>query len=213
MRRAPGIRVDMEESRVPASTAARPMEIRSGGPVWVRAIEPADAGELRRAFEHLSEQSRYRRFFTGMRTLSDGTLRALTELDHIDQEALIASPAEDSPTIIGVARFARYSHDRALADLAITVADEWHGRGVATGLLRLLNRRAAEVGITHFTADMLADNRAVLALVQAAGGSDTTGAGGTVITARIDIRDETDVVACDAAAVLRAAARLTARAR
>lgn len=99
-----------------------------------------------------------------------------------------------------------------MADLAITVADEWHGRGVATGLLRLLCRRAAEVGIAHFTADMLADNRAVLALVHAAGGIATTSAG-TVLTSRIDIRDEVDVVVCEAAAVLRAAAEFTACAR
>jgi RimJ/RimL family protein N-acetyltransferase len=124
-----------------------------------------------------------------MRTLSDGTLRTLTEVDHVDQEALVASPARDSSTIIGVARFVRYVHDHVVADLAITVADEWHGRGVATGLLRLLSRRAAEVGITRFTADMLSDNRAVLALVQAAGGVETTGAGGTIVTARVHVED------------------------
>jgi len=51
------------------------LQLRSGDHVWVRPIEAADADELRRAFAALSEQSRYRRFFTGMRTVSDARLR------------------------------------------------------------------------------------------------------------------------------------------
>ncbi len=185
---------------------ARPMTLRSGGQVWVRQIEPGDAAQLRQAFEQLSEQSRYRRFFTGMRTLSDPLVRALTEVDHVDKDALIALPTEDTDAIIGVARFARDPHDPTTADLALTVADEWQGRDLATGLLRLLGRRAAEVGIAHFTVDMLAENRAVLALVRAAGGVQTSSTG-TTVTSQIDVQDEADVLACDIAAVLRASAR------
>lgn len=65
---------------------ARALALRSGCQVWVRPIEPADGPELRWAFEHLSEQSRYRRFFTGMPTLSDAMVRRLTEIDHVDEK-------------------------------------------------------------------------------------------------------------------------------
>jgi RimJ/RimL family protein N-acetyltransferase len=189
--------------------AGRPMTVRTGDRVWVRPIEPGDASELRRAYEQLSEQSRYRRFFTGMPTLSDSLLRTLTEVDHVDREALVALPSEDSETIVGVVRFVRDRYDSTTADLAITVADEWQGRGLATGLLELLGRRASEVGIAHFTVDMLAENRAVLALVRSAGGvpvADT----GTTLTSQIDIGDDeegVDLVSWDVAAVLRAVAR------
>lgn len=190
---------------------ARSMSLRSGGTVWVRPIRPSDAPELRRGFERLSEQSRYRRFFTGMPTLSDALLRTLTEVDHVDEEALVAVPRKGSRTIVGVARYVRDRDDPTTADLAITVADDWHGRGLGSGLLALLGHRASEAGIHHFTADMLAENRAVLALVRAAGGVPTADAG-TTVTSRIDLGDERDgderdVVTCDAAAVLRAAAR------
>lgn len=185
---------------------ARALALRTGAQVWVRPIRPADGPELRRAFEHLSAQSRYRRFFTGMPTLSDAMVRQLTEVDHVDEEALVAVPDKGSRTIVGVARFVRDRHDPATADLAITVADEWHGRGLGSALLALLSRRASEVGIRHFTADMLAENRAVLALVRSAGGTPTADEGSTV-TSRIDIADEPEAVPCDAAAVLRAAAR------
>ena len=185
---------------------AEVLALRTGGPVWVRPIRPADGPELRRAFEHLSAQSRYRRFFTGMPMLSDALVRRLTEVDHVDEEALVAVPDEGSRTIVGVARFVRDRHDPAAADLAITVDDEWHGRGLGSGLLGLLSRRASELGIRHFTADMLAENRAVLALVRSAGGTPTADAG-TTVTSRIDLADEPEAVRCDAAAVLRAAAR------
>lgn len=116
-------------------------------------------------------------------------MRALTEVDHVDREALVASPSESWHTIIGVPRFVRDRHDATTADLAITVADEWHGRGLGTGLLRLLSRRASEVGIAHFTADMLAENRAVLALVRAAGGVPR-GSTGSTVTSQIDLDSE-----------------------
>lgn len=172
----------------------------------MRPIRRGDAPELRRAFERLSVQSRYRRFFTGMPTLSDALVRTLTEVDHVDSEALVAVPERDASTIVGVARFVRDRSDPTTADLAVTVADDWHGQGLGSGLLALLSRRASAVGIHHFTADMLADNRAVLALVRSAGGVRTADTGSTV-TSRIDIGGEPEVLACDMAAVLRATAR------
>lgn len=182
------------------------MRLRSGREVWVRPIRRGDGPELRRAFERLSEQSRYRRFFTGIPTLSDALVRRLTEVDHVDSEALVAVPERDSSIIVGVARYVRDSRDPTTADLAITVADDWHRQGLGSGLLTRLSGHASAVGIHHFTANMLADNRAVLALVRAAGGVRTTDSGSTV-TSRIDIDGEPEVLACDAAAVFRAAAR------
>jgi RimJ/RimL family protein N-acetyltransferase len=182
------------------------VRLRSGDRVWVRPIEPADAPGLREGFARLSEQSRYQRFFTGMPGLSDALLRTFTEIDHVDHEALVAVPSEGSRTIVGVARFVRDKAAPTTADLAVTVADEWHGRGLATCLLRLLGHRAGQVGVEHFTVDMLADNRAVLALVRSAGGV-RTGTSGSTVTSRIDIDDQVDVVPCDVAEVLRAAAR------
>jgi RimJ/RimL family protein N-acetyltransferase len=182
------------------------VELRSGDRVWVRPIGPGDAVELRRAFELLSEQSRYRRFFTVRSTLSNAMVRTFTEVDHVDHEALVALPAPDAGTILGVARFVRDREAGTTADLAITVADGWHGRGMATALLRLLSRQASQVGIVHFTADMLAENRAVLALVRAAGGVQAATSGSTV-TAHIEVNDQPQIAPCDVVPVLRPAAR------
>jgi RimJ/RimL family protein N-acetyltransferase len=122
----------------------------------VRPIEPDDKDALTSAFAHLSEQSRYQRFMAPIVELSESQLRYLTEIDHRDHEALIAFDAESGDGV-GVARYVRLD-DRSRAEAAITVIDEWQGRGLGTGLCQLLAERARAEGIDCFTALLLAEN-------------------------------------------------------
>ncbi len=71
----------------------RTVTLRDGARVTLRPITSDDKDRLREAFERLGEESRYRRFFSPMRTLSPATLRYLTEIDHHDHEALVAQEA------------------------------------------------------------------------------------------------------------------------
>ena len=121
----------------------------------MRPIEPDDKDGLHAAFERLSEQSRYQRFLTPLSELSDSQLRYLTEVDHRDHEALVAS--EPDGTIVGVARFVRLD-DPSRAEAAVTVIDDWQGRGLGTALTQLLAERAREEGLERFTALLLAGN-------------------------------------------------------
>ena len=134
----------------------------------VRALRPDDAPGLAEAFEQLSETSRYRRFFTAKPHLSEQTLAFLTDVDHHDHEALVAV-APDSGQLVGVARFIRIPGEPDLAEVAVTVIDSWQRRGLGTALLRELAQRAAEEGIRHFTAEMLAENKPMLTLARRPG--------------------------------------------
>jgi GNAT superfamily N-acetyltransferase len=125
--------------------------------VVVRPIRPDDKAALVRGFERLSEQSRYQRFMTGIQELSDGDLAYLTEVDHHDHEALIAFNAAEPGEEAGVARFVRVDGD-AVAEAAVTVMDDWQGRGLGTALCNLLAERAREEGIVRFQALLLATN-------------------------------------------------------
>lgn len=122
----------------------------------MRPIEPSDKDALRDAFERLSLRSRYERFFSPMDHLSPTMLRYLTEVDHHDHEALVACDPE-SDQLIGVARYVR-EEDPTKAEAAITVADDWHGRGLGTALLSELAERARQEGVEKFTAFVLAKN-------------------------------------------------------
>lgn len=164
------------------------LTLRSRQNVWVRPVRPDDAGELQRAFALLSDLSRYQRFLTGTPRLTDDMASFFSTVDHKDHEALVALPTQSSREIIGVARFIRYAKNGDEADLAITVADQWHGKGLGSGLLDLLSTRAREENVRRFTVDMLATNTAVRALVSAAGGH-TEVDDGSLIAGHIDLTD------------------------
>src|SRR5207244_7801697 len=58
---------------------------------------------------------------------------------------------------------------RRVAEVAFVVADELHGRGLATRLLEQLAARAGAVGIESFLAEVLPENRAMLEVFEHVG--------------------------------------------
>ena len=179
--------------------------LRSGHRVLLRALRPDDAPGLAEAFEQLSETSRYRRFFTAKPHLSERSLAFFTDVDHHDHEALVAV-TPGSGQLVGVARFIRNPREPDQAEGAVTVIDSWQRRGLGTALLRELAQRAAEEGIRHFTAEILAENRPMLTLARRLGHAETADCGSTV-SARIDLTAATEQADTDSYDLLRAAAR------
>jgi GNAT superfamily N-acetyltransferase len=136
------------------------VSVADGLSVLVRPIEPGDKRRLADAFERLSPETRYRRFFAPLERLSQRDLRYLTEIDHRDHEALAAVNPENG-AIIGVARYVR-SADPAEAEVAVVVGDPWQHKGVATALLERLVERARATGIDHFVALVMSENEEAL---------------------------------------------------
>jgi len=70
-------------------------------------------------------------------------------LDSVDQQAHVAVVlyAEGQP--IGVGRLRRSASDPSVADLAVTVADDWQGQGAGTMLARDALARADDVREIH----------------------------------------------------------------
>ena len=142
--------------------------LRDGSEVTVRPVRSTDAALLADGFTRLSERSRQQRFLGVKNHLTVAELRFLTSVDHHDHEALGALSRDGRG--VGVARFIRDSEDPASAEIAITIVDEWHGRGLGTKLLELLSDRARAEGVARFTATVAADNIASIKMVRNAGG-------------------------------------------
>lgn len=143
--------------------------LNDGTLVALRHIRPEDAAELKRGFDHLSPASRHRRFLgAALTSLSDEQLRYLTNVDQDRHVAIVAEtvPADGSaPVGLGVARYVREADDPAVAEVAITVADEWQGKGLGRILALTLARAAHERGVQRFRGEVLADNAAIRGLL------------------------------------------------
>jgi RimJ/RimL family protein N-acetyltransferase len=179
--------------------------LRSGDVVRIRQVRPDDAPALARAYANLGEQSRYRRFFTVMPELPDATLKAAVEVDHVDQEALVAVPLL-STEIVGESRFIRLPDQPGTAEVGVTVVDGWQGRGLGSALLARLSECAAAAGIEYFTAEILAENRTMLALLPGLGQVETESSG-PVVTARVELGEPSRQAHPDLLDLLTAAAR------
>ena len=187
------------------ASRAQLVTLRSGDVVRIRQVRPDDAQALVRAYANLGEQSRYRRFFTVMPQLPESTLKAAVEVDHTDHEALVAVPLL-SAEIVGECRFIRLADQPDTAEVGVTVVDAWQGRGLGSALLARLSERAAEAGIEYFTAEVLAENRTMLALLPGLGQVETE-SHGPVVAARVELAEPPRQASPDFLDLLTAAAR------
>lgn len=145
--------------------------LRDGTDAFVVPLERTDRAQLAAEFETLSPESRRRRFLAPVRHLSDVMLEHLVDdVDGIDHVALVlcAETTPDTYDPVALARIVRYADVTDAADLAVTVKDDWQGRGVATALLDVLVRERP-VGVTRIVTEVLKDNPASLAMLRRLG--------------------------------------------
>jgi RimJ/RimL family protein N-acetyltransferase len=143
--------------------------LQDGVRVVIREIRPSDRHLLEGSRARFSDESMRRRFLGPKPTLTGTELRYLTEVDGQDHHAIVAVPIDDLGAIVAVARFVRLAGDPTTAEAAIIVADEYQGRGLGKQLAHQLADAARERDIRRFTASMLTDNAAALALMRTLG--------------------------------------------
>jgi nucleotide-binding universal stress UspA family protein/RimJ/RimL family protein N-acetyltransferase len=153
--------------------------LRNGARVTLRPIAPEDKPLLAAIFERLSAESRYRRFFTTKAELSAAELDYFVDVDHRDHEAIIAIDTSGGEAL-GVARFIRSTDDAEVAEVAVTVADDWQGRGLGRALLDRLTYRARREGVRRFSALVQSDNPASLGLLEGVGDTQRRSDSGVV---------------------------------
>jgi succinyl-CoA synthetase alpha subunit/GNAT superfamily N-acetyltransferase len=139
--------------------------LSDGETVSIRPITPADAPRLAAFHNRQSDESRYRRYFTPKPTLSQRELDHFTNVDLVDRAALMV---ESHGELLGWASYERWP-GRDDADTSFMVDDAHQGTGIATLLLEHLAAIAVSNGIERFTAEVLGENRPMLAVFARAG--------------------------------------------
>jgi RimJ/RimL family protein N-acetyltransferase len=158
----------------PLYVAARTSQLtlKDGSRVLLRPGLPTDRALLAREFERLSPESRYRRFFSPLKAMTPTLLDYLTSMDYVDHFAWAALSAEPGPhgevQGIGVSRYIRLP-DPTAAEMAVTVVDDWQGKGLGRILLDALVLEALENGISRFEGDVLVENRPMQELLRRTG--------------------------------------------
>jgi len=149
------------------------IEAANGERVTVRPVLPLDAAKYQAFVTALSDTSRTYRFMRGLKELPLPMLHRLTRIDYRTHMALVAINQQGGmPILIAEARYA-VCPDGNSAELAVAVADEWHGLGLAKALLRPLIGHAAAAGLRRLHGETLATNACILHLAWTAGFSIT----------------------------------------
>ncbi len=141
-----------------------------GSSYQVRLIGPSDEKLLSEGFERLSDETRRMRFFVATPRLSRTHLHYLTDVDQENHVALGVLEGEE-PVALG--RFIRIEGDPASADIAITVVDSHHRRGLGSFLLEALALVARRHGIAIMHLDVLAENEPMLRMLDRYGARRT----------------------------------------
>ncbi len=134
--------------------------LKGGLPATVRALRPDDRERVARAVRGLDRESIYYRLFSYRNELTEAALDRIMRFDPDHEVVLLMTVGEGaSEAIVGSGRYVTTSP--VTAEVAFMVEEDYHGRGIASRLLRHLASVARANGISTFEADVLAENKAM----------------------------------------------------
>jgi acyl-CoA hydrolase/RimJ/RimL family protein N-acetyltransferase len=167
--------VRQELSDVEGKIKVGPKEARfthvldEGTEITARPIHPTDQPLMKDLLYKLSEEAVYYRFFTHLKRFPQKEIQQFVYIDHRHDEAIVATvPDARGEEIIGVGRYYLDTKTNR-AEVAFVVADNWQNRGIGKFLLNTLTRIAKRNGIRGFTAEVLAENKAMQAVFNRSG--------------------------------------------
>ncbi len=147
--------------------------LKTGKRIYLRPIRPQDGLRIRESIANLSDESRYFRFFSGMKKVPAPVLERLLAVDGVHHLAWGALDlAEHDLPAIGVVRVIR-DPKTGIAELAIATLDAFHNTGLARILMATMASDCLAAGIRTLEANVLSENKKARSLFSALGGTCT----------------------------------------
>ena len=158
--------------------------LRNGEAVVVRPIRPADAPALAGLREAVSPGTHQHVLLAGPAL----SLQAAARFSEVDYDARMAFVALVSDDLVGLASYDRLDTRVPAAEASFIVSGARQGHGVTTLLFESLAEYARTRGILRFTAEVKAQNTAMLELFAATGLRCTRRDGQETVRVEIDLR-------------------------
>jgi acetyl coenzyme A synthetase (ADP forming)-like protein len=140
--------------------------LRDGSTVRIRPARPEDLARVQDYLLGLSPETRRLRFWTVAVDVGE-LARKIVDVDYQDHLTMLVLRGGDEGTMIGGAQYSRIDGGRA--EIGMSVADEWQGRGIGSILLGQLAQAAAERGVTIFVAEVLPENHGMIGVFRESG--------------------------------------------
>jgi len=148
-----------------------PQELRTllvlddGTQINFRPMHLTDEKRMRDLLYSLSQKTFYYRFMSNIIRIPQKQIQNFVYIDYRSDMAIVGTvPEAHGEEIIAIGRY--YLNPRTnLAEVAFIVRDQWQNRGIGTFLLKYLITIAKRNGIAGFTAEVLQDNKPMLAVL------------------------------------------------
>lgn len=144
------------------ATTLTSIPTRSGVSINVRPVTPEDEPALVAFFDRVSDEDRRFRFLTAARHVSHEQLDPLIHADHVTSESFIGFDAANGELIAS----GLLACDKAMdtAEVAISVCENYRGKGVGWAMLDMLAREAEQRGARRVISIESRENHAAIEL-------------------------------------------------
>jgi acyl-CoA synthetase (NDP forming)/GNAT superfamily N-acetyltransferase len=140
--------------------------LTDGTTIQIRAARPEDFAAVRDLHAKMSPENLYLRFFSMSRAAAEQEARRICREPSPDHAALLAVLDGE---VVGCGAWELSGDGSGPAEVAMTVADDMHGRGIGTLLLEHLVSLARSQGVRTFVAETLTENTLMLQVFANAG--------------------------------------------
>ena len=144
--------------------------LKDGSQVFVRPMRPEDAEMLQTFVTNMSDESRYNRFMSSIKQLSQTMLVRFTQLDYDREMALVMIKPHigQEDEILAVSRYTT-DPDMEVCEFAISVSDQWQGHGIGYIMMNLLFDAARHQGLKIMRGEILTANAGMQKLTRKLG--------------------------------------------
>ena len=147
--------------------------LKDGTEVIFRAVRPDDKELIKEAFRNLEPETIYTRYFYHKTYLSDADLKWATELDFVNDVAIVVTIFQDeTEVVIGGSRYSLLRGQPGSpqrAEIAFTVEEDYQGLGMGKLLLKHMTSIARGQNLTGFEAEVLSQNGAMITVFEKSG--------------------------------------------